>query len=386
MVFHYLRHAALAATLLHQTIAQQSNIVPEDLRGGFTSQGIEMQASYTGEAVNGFRDGTSFDKNGKPNFIHRKNNKDLHALAVSQEPTFALGDSSGISPTTLHTIIMVDTTCPDKRVLHYARANFKNNFVITNIDTKSEALQKYKAPGSFGETGDNRQYSFLMYINPQRKEIDSLRLPAEGEAFDVQKFQTDNGLQDPFAGVGMVVKLGGQANCGGEQPNEVPDNLSSARPPPSSTAAARPTSQPAATSSTARVQPTTTSARQPVSSAANASPSPSFPSSPNNPGNDNNNPPAVSSNRPNGPVPSAGPNAPSQPAGPTSGQVAPSNVAPTDGLATSTVAAGPNVPVGASGTSSPSPAEQTTNAAPGMSMSKLGPLASLFAIAGLLVW
>jgi hypothetical protein len=312
-------------------------------------------------------------------------------IAVSKEPTFALGDSAGISPTTLHTIIMIDTTCPDKRVLHYARANFKNNFVITNIDTKSAALQEYKAPGSFGETGDNRQYSFLMYINPDRKEINSLKMPAEGEAFDVKKFQTDNGLPDPFAGVGMVVKLGGQANCGGGQPN----GASSARPQPSSTAAAAPTSTAAGTSSTARVVPTSTSARQPVSSAANAQPtSISPPSSPNNPGN-NNNPPAVSSARPNVPVPSTGLNTPSQPAepdaplpstGPTSAQAVPTNVAPTDGLATSTIAAGPNVPVGASGTPSASPAEQTTNAAPGLSPSAFGPLAPFIAVAGLLVW
>jgi hypothetical protein len=76
MVFNYLRHAALAATLLHQTIAQQSNIVPQDLRGGFTSQGIEMQASYTNEAVNGFKDGTTFDKNGKIDFTKRTRNED----------------------------------------------------------------------------------------------------------------------------------------------------------------------------------------------------------------------------------------------------------------------------------------------------------------------
>jgi hypothetical protein len=60
-----LRHAAFVATLLHHTIAQQSKTVPQDLQGGFVSQGIEMQVSYTNEAVNGFRDGTSFDKNGK---------------------------------------------------------------------------------------------------------------------------------------------------------------------------------------------------------------------------------------------------------------------------------------------------------------------------------
>jgi hypothetical protein len=72
MAFHYLRATAFVATLLHHTIAlpQQSNIVPEDLRGGFVSQGTEVQVSYTGEAVNGFKDGTSFNKDGR--FRYRK--------------------------------------------------------------------------------------------------------------------------------------------------------------------------------------------------------------------------------------------------------------------------------------------------------------------------
>ena len=72
---------------------------------------------------------------------------------------------------------MVDTTCPNARRLHYARANFKNNFDITNIATDSPPIVDYVAPGSVGEKGDNRQYSFLMYLNPGRKEITNLQLP-----------------------------------------------------------------------------------------------------------------------------------------------------------------------------------------------------------------
>ncbi|KAF2027533.1 hypothetical protein EK21DRAFT_22689, partial [Setomelanomma holmii] len=187
---------AVISALLQLTAAQQSTIVPDDLQSGFSDSDVEIQVSYTNQAVDGFKDGTSFTKD-----------------AITKEPTFALGDSSGISPTTLYTIIMLDTTCPNKRVLHYARANFKNNFDITNIATTSAPLFEYKAPGAFGETGDARQYSFLMYVNPQRKQIDSLQLPGEGEAFDVKKFEADNGLQDAAAGVGMVVKLGGTVNC-----------------------------------------------------------------------------------------------------------------------------------------------------------------------------
>jgi hypothetical protein len=60
-----MRHAALAVTLMTVVRAQkQSNIIPDDLQAGFTTD-TQVQASYTGEAVNGFRDGTSFAKDGK---------------------------------------------------------------------------------------------------------------------------------------------------------------------------------------------------------------------------------------------------------------------------------------------------------------------------------
>lgn len=65
MALRYLRHAAFVATSLRLTLAQQSNIVPEDLRSGFQGSGTEVQVSYTNEAVNGFKDGTSFNKDGK---------------------------------------------------------------------------------------------------------------------------------------------------------------------------------------------------------------------------------------------------------------------------------------------------------------------------------
>ncbi|KAF2850885.1 hypothetical protein T440DRAFT_74267 [Plenodomus tracheiphilus IPT5] len=216
-----IKHAMISISSLAIANAQRApKIVPTDLQSGFDSS-TQIQASYTGQAVNGFLDGTVFEKN-----------------AVSQEPTFALGDSTGISPTTLYTILLIDTTCPNTRILHYARANFKNNFDITNINTSSAALLDYKAPGAFGETGDNRQYSFLLYTNPGRREITELKLPNEGEAFDVKQFQDDNGLPDASAGVGMVVKLGGDAGCGGgEAANTLPASLATPRPGRSSTVA-----------------------------------------------------------------------------------------------------------------------------------------------------
>lgn len=174
---------------------------------------------------------------------------------MSEEPTFALGDSSAISSTTLYTIIMIDTTDDDARTLHYARANFKYNFDIVKIETQDQPLLEYKAPGAFGETGDERKYSFLMYTNPQREEITELKLPSEGEAFDVKQFQDDNGLQDASAGIGMVVKLGG----GSDTPT--PSDTPSSQTPESSGAAEEASSTPASSGASA------TSAASEVSSA-----------------------------------------------------------------------------------------------------------------------
>ncbi|KAL6153194.1 hypothetical protein ACJBU6_08356 [Exserohilum turcicum] len=150
-------------------------------------------------------------------------------VAVAKEPTFALGDSNGISPNILYTIIMVDTTCSNDRKLHFARPNFKNNFDITNINTSSPAIVAYIAPGTLGEKG-NRQYSFLMYQNPGAVEITKLKLQGGNATFNVQQFQADNGLDAAVAGVGMVVKLGGKANCGNGTAQQVPQNQTIPKP------------------------------------------------------------------------------------------------------------------------------------------------------------
>jgi hypothetical protein len=290
---------------------------------------------------------------------------------------------------------MVDTTCANKRVLHYARANFKNNLDITNIATQSKAALEYKAPGSLGETGDDRQYSFLMYLNPGRKQLDQLQVPAQGAAFDAKKFQTDNGLSDPTAGVGMTVKLGGQANCDGAAapPSGTPDNASSARPQPSSAAApassAAASSPPAVVSTpsaavpSSRAQVPVTSAAasrtpQRASSAANATPtSASSPSDTpaNTPDNDNSNE--------NAPAQSG-----AQSGARTSVRVPVSSALQSDGLATVTVPSNgsPNGGAAASRTASASLVQQSVNAAVGMSTDSYGLLMPLLAAAGMAVW
>ena len=210
MALRLLQRAITATILLSTALAQTPNIIPSDLTAGFNDK--EVQASFTSNAANGFVSGTIFDK-----------------AAVGSEPTFALGDSNGISPTTRYTLVMLDTTCPTARKLHYVRSNFKFAFAGgTNIETESAPLLAYKAPGAFGEKGDDRQYVFLMYTNPQRREFATMQLPGDGEVFDVKKFQRDNGLNDPVAAVGMVVKLGGTADCEGGESNPVPGGLPTA--------------------------------------------------------------------------------------------------------------------------------------------------------------
>jgi hypothetical protein len=164
---------------------------------------------------------------------------------------------------------MVDTTCPNARKVHYVRANFRFDFQGgTNIVTESAPILDYKAPGAFGEQGDNRQYSFLMYVNPGRKEITDLQLPAEGETFDIAKFESDNGLNPATAGVSMVVKLGGQADCEGGDASPAPPAQSSASSASSSVAASRST---VVSSSTAG--PSSTAASGSTASPSSAAPS-----------------------------------------------------------------------------------------------------------------
>ncbi|KAF3008663.1 hypothetical protein E8E13_008945 [Curvularia kusanoi] len=251
MAFRLLQHTLTAAILASTALAQASNIIPTDLTGGFSSE--EVQVSFSASAVDGFASGTTFEK-----------------ADVALEPTFALGDSNGISPTTLYTLVMLDTTCPNARKLHYVRSNFKFAFAGgTNIETESAPLLDYQAPGAFDEQGDDRQYVFLMYVNPQRSEFTQMQLPARGAVFDVERFQSDNGLDDAIAGVGMVVRLGGTADCGSEGGSEGPAESSSAAL-VSSTSATTPS---ATMSSTTSSTPSATSAPVPTqTSSLQASP------------------------------------------------------------------------------------------------------------------
>ena len=194
----------------------------------------------------------------------------LHNTEVSEEPTFALGDSDGIAPANVFTILMIDTTDDNTRTLQYARSNFKHSTGV-KLESETQPLVEYKAPGAAGESGGERKLTFLMFRNPERTPVESLELPGDGEAFDVKKFQDDNGFQDATGGLAMVVSLDG---------TDGPAPSSSATSAQRTTATAAPssTNAPVAPSSTnAPVAPSSTNAPAAPTSAvapsSNAAPS-----------------------------------------------------------------------------------------------------------------
>ncbi|OCL02638.1 hypothetical protein AOQ84DRAFT_348879 [Glonium stellatum] len=197
MLRTYLSHLFCTAALLRSAYAQKS--VPSDLAVGFDPSSISLQAAYGGgEASEGFTDGTKFTKD-----------------QVANAPAFAFGDSSGISSTTKFTILMLDTTCDSARTLHFLQTDFVYDGRLTDLASSANPLQAYQAPGAFKETGNGRQYTFLMYSQPGNQNISSLKLPNQGDIVNVKQFQDDNGYQNAQAGIGMVVDLGGTTNCGG---------------------------------------------------------------------------------------------------------------------------------------------------------------------------
>lgn len=107
---------------------------------------------------------------------------------------------------------MLDTTCDDARTVHLVQPDVKPSGQGTRLAADGAPLLEYAAPGSLGEQGQ-RQYSFLMYQQKRGSSVESA--PAQGEPFDAAKFQQDNDLDEPVAGVSMIVELGGDAGCGG---------------------------------------------------------------------------------------------------------------------------------------------------------------------------
>lgn len=63
MVSLFYWQAGVIAVLVACAASQATTIVPEDLQTGFGSD--KVQVSFTDEAINGFRDGTIFEKEGQ---------------------------------------------------------------------------------------------------------------------------------------------------------------------------------------------------------------------------------------------------------------------------------------------------------------------------------
>ncbi|KAF2190470.1 hypothetical protein K469DRAFT_697730 [Zopfia rhizophila CBS 207.26] len=356
MLSKYIYRTALVAIIAKLAGAQDS--IPDDLKAGFQSSGIELQVSYTGNAVTGFTDGSDFESN-----------------EVENAPTFALGDSSGILTTARYTILMVDTTCDSARTLHFAQANFKNNFDVTNIASDSQPLQAYKAPGSFNEKGDDRKYSFLMYNNPGRDEVTDLQLPEEGAVFDVKKFQDDNGFEDPVAGVGMVVKLGGTADCNGQPSSPGGGGAESSSAPASGPSSAPASSRVAASSAAASSAAPRTSAPVSQASSRAASATTVRPDAPQSTADSDDDDDDVSSTASGG--------------SPQTSELAAASSVLQSGRPTSTVFLTSIAPdATGSSTTTGGPALQTDSGASGLTLAtaRCMVLASLMAFAGLLAW
>ena len=193
------RHLLISLLALPSSFAQQSSsssgnggtTVPSSLSSGFEPDAIQLQVSYTGDSANGFADGSA-----------------IQSSSTSQTPVFALGDASGVSTVAQFTVMMVDSTDPNNMALHFLQPGFKADGDKTGIESNTQPLVKYAAPGAFGESGQ-RQYSFLLYQVNGQGNGNLQGLPQGGSKFDVSAFQSANGLKAAKAGVAMKVDLGG---------------------------------------------------------------------------------------------------------------------------------------------------------------------------------
>jgi hypothetical protein len=162
--------------------------VPSDLSGGFKPDQLTMQVSFDNQASSGIPNGA-----------------EESTQQTSQEPTFALGDSSGVNTEIKFVIFMVDTTSSSNRVLHYVRSDFQATGEETKISSNKPPQMPWKGPGTLGENGQ-RQYTFLMYEQPGA--FNGQGMPQNGQPVNVQDFVKQNGLQKAIAGQTMSVNVG----------------------------------------------------------------------------------------------------------------------------------------------------------------------------------
>jgi hypothetical protein len=63
MAYQYIQRAVVFAAILSSAVAQEADVIPADITAGFVS-GEEIQVSYTQKATDGFKTGTTFEKDG----------------------------------------------------------------------------------------------------------------------------------------------------------------------------------------------------------------------------------------------------------------------------------------------------------------------------------
>ena len=106
-------------------------------------------------------------------------------------------------------IMMIDTTT-NNRVLHYMQGDFQATEDKTAIASSAKPLLAYKAPGTLGDTGSTRDYTFLMY--QQKDGFKASDMPSLGSTFDIKSFMSSSGLDDALAGIAMSVQVSGGSN------------------------------------------------------------------------------------------------------------------------------------------------------------------------------
>jgi len=237
---HFKSVLAAAATLgvaCAQQASQDLSQVPSDLSGGFKPDEVTLQVSFDGQSDNGIAAGAKES-----------------VEQTSQTPTFALGDSSGVNTEIKFVIFMVDTTDQNNRMLHYVQSDFQATGTKTAIQSNSKPQMPWMGPGTMGDSGANRQYTFLLYEQPNA--FTGQGMPQMGQPVNVQDFVKANGLQKAVAGQTMVVDTGSGSSSGsGSTGNTGGSSGSNSQSSGQPSAVANPAQAPASGASTGQVQP-----------------------------------------------------------------------------------------------------------------------------------
>ncbi|PGH34143.1 hypothetical protein GX50_03012 [[Emmonsia] crescens] len=182
-------HSFLVTTLFTLAASQQV-AVPADLAESFSASGTQgLQVSFGGDASDGITNGNT-----------------VGLEDVSSQPTFALGDSSGVNRAISYTILMLDTTDDNARKVQFLQTGFKATGDKTKLEAEGEPDVPYAPPSL--DSG-RRQFTFLLYQQrgqdlAQLSGVPRSRTGAAGP-FDVKAFETANNLQPPRVGMAIIV-------------------------------------------------------------------------------------------------------------------------------------------------------------------------------------